>query len=81
MAGDCGACQREKTKEVAGRRVCTWCEAWRAECEARYVCGLPDIRQRRGYLGKVVQARGQKAGDALMRRVKVLWEAGEAAAP
>lgn len=35
---------------VDGRQVCTWCEAWRHECEARHILAMPTLAQRRACL-------------------------------
>jgi galactose-1-phosphate uridylyltransferase len=35
---DCASCTRDKTKQlIDNRQVCGYCEAWRMECEARWI--------------------------------------------
>lgn len=87
----CLGCNRLETDQVTklidGTVVCTWCEAWRAECEARHILSIPDKVARREYLrgreenGKVVkrgilQVRGEQACLELEALVKRVWEHG-----
>lgn len=87
----CLGCNRLETDQVAklidGTVVCTYCEAWRAECEARHILAIPDKVARREYLrgreenGKVVkrgilQVRGEKACQELEALVRRVWEHG-----
>lgn len=51
---------------------CTWSEAWRAECEARYVMRLPK-QQRQEYYRAVAEKRGEKAAHRLVADVNRLW--------
>lgn len=53
---------------VDGRQVCTWCEEWRHECEARAVLKLPTLTQRRAYLYGVEESQF-KGGKWIMVRV------------
>ena len=86
----CLGCNRLETDQVTklidGTVVCTWCEAWRQECEARHILAIPDKVARREYLrgreenGKVVkrgilQVRGEKACADLEAMVMKVWEA------
>ena len=48
-------------------------EAWRAECEARYVCNLKDTSARREYIAGVEKKRGLSGADKLREDVKKLW--------
>lgn len=61
-----------------GRKVGSWSEEWRAECEARAVLRMPTKMHRRGYLLRVADRRGQEAANALERHVMQLWEAERA---
>lgn len=58
-----------------GRVVCHQCEDWRAECEARVVCDMPTLRDRRDYLERVEKARGAAAVDRLKRDIARQWSA------
>jgi hypothetical protein len=65
---------------IDGRKVCTYCPDWRAECEARAVLKMPK-EERRAYLyggaaPGVAQKRGVKAADDLAALVRAVWEAG-----
>lgn len=54
--------------------VDTYSEAWRAECEARFVCRLPTRSRRLAYLDGVAERRGKPAADALIAGVKAQWQ-------
>lgn len=84
----CPACKpgRPTATLIDGRVVCSWCQDWRAECEARAVLAMPKAA-RRGYIygeteaGRVVrkgveQQRGKAAADELAALVTKVWEAG-----
>jgi len=86
---DCLGCVRCETDEmvtlISGNKVCSYCPAWRMECEARTVLAMPGQAKRRAYLfgltegGKIVergvaQVRGQAAADELADMVKRVWE-------
>jgi hypothetical protein len=86
----CAGCNRLETDQVVklidGTTVCTYCEAWRAECEARHILSIPDKVARREYLrgreeaGKIVkrgvfQVRGEAACLQLEAQVRKVWEA------
>lgn len=58
-----------------GRQVSSWSEEWRAECEARWVCNLPTIDQRRAHLDGVEKVRGKVARKALEAEVRAIWDA------
>jgi len=35
---NCASCTRDKTKQlINASQVCSYCEAWRMECEARWI--------------------------------------------
>lgn len=87
----CLGCNRLETDQVTklidGTVVCTWCEAWRAECEARHILAIPDKVARREYLrGReenckvvkrgILQVRGEKACQELEALVRRVWEHG-----
>lgn len=37
----CNKCERHKTARLwNGQMVCTWCEHWRLECEAREIAAM-----------------------------------------
>lgn len=48
-------------------------EAWRIECEARYVANLSGLRLRRDYLELVGSKRGMAARSELEAAIKVEW--------
>lgn len=71
---------------VDGQEVCTWCEEWRHECEARTILSMPTLRQRRAYLygtpdhkGVVKRGIQQLRGEAAVKRLETtmmaLWNA------
>ena len=55
-----------------GRIVCSSCQAWRLECEARHVLTLP---HRREYLDEIRKKRGDEAYQALRNEMVALQEA------
>lgn len=48
-------------------------EEWRRECEARYVCNLPTLSDRRRYILGVREQRGNPPADQLERDVRHEW--------
>lgn len=50
---------------IDGAQVEDTSEAWRAECEARYVFNLPSDYAREGYLERVASRRGAAAAKEL----------------
>lgn len=76
----CATCPRPKTASlVDGRQVCTWCEDWRHECEARSILAMPHVDARRAYLAAVGKRRGLKAQQALEESVRELWRRRQSA--
>ena len=51
----------------------TTSEQWRRECEARHVCNLPTLSDRRRYIMGVREQRGNPAADQLERDVRGEW--------
>lgn len=84
----CETCHKPDAPRVTlvdGRQVCTWCEYWRHECEARAILNMPTLAQRRAHLygvqesqmkhGKWVMvwvSKGiqQKRGEDELRRIE-----------
>jgi ribosome modulation factor len=54
----------------------TWTEAWRHECEVRYVCSFPNSLRRHEYLDGVRKQRGDGAADVLGADARALWATG-----
>lgn len=72
---ECFGCSYIKTAPVTlrnGRIVCSSCQAWRLECEARHVLTLP---HRREYLDEIKKKRGDEAYQALRNEMVALQEA------
>lgn len=44
-------------------------EAWRRECEARWVLSLPTLNERRYYIQQVEAKRGKPAAEQLKRDI------------
>jgi transcription elongation factor Elf1 len=73
----CLGCNLIETAPVTlhdGTVVCSSCEAWRAECEAREVLAMP-LGIRRKWLETVEAKRGLVATDALRGVMTALWKA------
>jgi len=71
---DCLGCNYIKTAPVTlrdGRLVCSSCEAWRLECEARTILKR---RDRKEYLEKVRQKRGVDAAVELRNEMLAIKE-------
>lgn len=58
----------------------TTSEAWRLECEARYVLSMPK-EQRAPYLRRVGQNRGKAARERLEAEVRRQYAAGKTSQP
>lgn len=56
-----------------GRVVCSSCQDWRAECEARAIMRLGTINERRAWLDDIERKRGKPAREALQDAMKALW--------
>jgi hypothetical protein len=68
-AKQCTDCTRleEKTNLVrlaSGDKVCSYCERWRIECEAKHLLSLP-LSERRDQLDARIKQRGAKPVDEL----------------
>lgn len=84
----CNNCTKPDANRVTlidGREVCTWCEEWRHECEARSVLDMPTLKQRRAFLygvpdnwgkprGGVEQQRGAAALKRLEATMMAIWK-------
>ena len=71
---DCLGCNLIETAPVTlrdGRVVCSSCEAWRLECEARTILKR---RDRKEYLEKVRQKRGVDAAVYLRNEMLAIKE-------
>ena len=71
---DCLGCNLIETAPVTlrdGRVVCSSCEAWRLECEARTILKR---RDRKEYLEKVRQKRGVDAAVELRNEMLAIKE-------
>ena len=72
----CLGCNLIETAPVTlhdGTTVCSSCEGWRHECEARAIMALPSTAQRREWLESIEAKRGKPAREALQNTIKVLW--------
>jgi hypothetical protein len=56
-----------------GRTVCTSCDDWRLETEARMVVKMEGRSARANYLNGVEKKRGKVAGDVLRAEVLAQW--------
>jgi hypothetical protein len=82
----CLGCQFQETPQnqvtlLDGTSVCSSCEAWRHETEARWVLARPTTQDRRAYLEAVERKRGTPAADHLRATILLLWEARKSAPP
>jgi len=68
---DCLGCNLIETSPVTlrdGRVVCSSCECWRFECEARFVLTKPDA-EKRSYLAAIGENRGEAAKQELRQEM------------
>ena len=73
---DCLGCNLIETSPVTlrdGRVVCSSCECWRLECEARFVLTKPDVEKRK-YLEGVMVKRGEKAKAYLREEMVAMYK-------
>ena len=73
---DCLGCNLIEMSSVTlrdGRIVCSSCECWRLECEARYVLKKPDAEKRK-YLERVMVKRGEKAKSYLRDEMVAMYK-------
>lgn len=57
-----------------GREVASDSEEWRAECEARWVLGLPSAEDRRAWIDSLKGWRRPAAIERLQDRVRAIWQ-------
>lgn len=70
----CLGCSYIETHPVTlrdGTVVCSACPAWREECEVRAVAGMLTDYDRKQYLQRIRENRGEEAASRLRSRV---WE-------
>jgi hypothetical protein len=68
---DCLGCNMIETSPVTlrdGRVVCSSCECWRFECEARHVLTKPNA-EKRVYLEEIGKKRGETARHELRQEM------------
>ena len=72
----CAGCNNIEQHPVSlhdGTVVCSSCDAWRAECEARAIMRLGSTQERRTWLDDIERRRGQPARLALQHTIGALW--------
>jgi hypothetical protein len=85
MPCTCSKTDAPRVTLVDGTVACTWCPAWRHECEARHILNLPTLHQRQDYLygtmnqfqrmaGGIRQRRGEAAVERLQATMTALWK-------
>lgn len=67
-------CTHPRVTLIDGTETCSWSEAWRAECEARMICNMRTLDDRRRYLLAIDNKRGPKAGAQLRALVRKVWD-------
>ena len=63
---------------IDGREVDSASEDWRAECEARAVCNMPNKAARHEYVERVRKRRGCQPALKLQEDVRRVWAADKA---
>lgn len=54
----------------------TYTEAFRHECEVRFVVNMPGPQERRDFMDGVEKKRGKPAADRLRDGVRAAWASG-----
>lgn len=57
-----------------GREVDSSSPEWRHECLARAVVAIPNVEQRRDWLGAFEKRHGPEPAEKLRATVRALWE-------
>ena len=71
---ECKQCDKPRSVGlVDGRQVCSYCDAWRNECEARQLLTMP-LDARRRQLKQIEEKRGKEATNLLRETMIVLWQ-------
>jgi hypothetical protein len=68
MPCSCSKPDAARVNLVDGTVACTWCPAWKHECEARHVLNLPTLAHRQAYLYGMPNEFGRMAGGIQQRR-------------
>lgn len=83
----CQDCTRDKSKTlINGSQACTWCEAWRMECEAAWILKtFPTTRRSkhhpltvRDWLEQLQRSRGAGHVARLREVMAALWRRNRA---
>ncbi len=56
-----------------GTEVSSYSEAWRHECEARWILALPSLDARRAWLASLEKRRGKAHVEQLKQTMRNLW--------
>lgn len=84
----CAKCIKPDAPRVTlidGRQVCSWCEEWRHECEARAILKISPLARRRAHLfgtpgwdgqrkGGIEQRRGEAELKRLQNTMTAIWK-------
>ncbi len=71
----CNAIETAPKTLLDGRVVCTSCEDWRFEAEARFIARQPSPDARAEWIEQTAKKRGKEAGDALREFIRANWKA------
>lgn len=73
----CQDCTRDKTVAlIDGSQVCTYCEQYRHECEAKAILHFPTLSARRHQLALVEKMRGEAERLRLQKTMMALFKRG-----
>lgn len=61
---------------VDGRKVSSYSEEWRLECEARSILSMSPLHRRQWHLQDIEKRRGNAAAYQLRDKMLEIWEAG-----
>lgn len=70
----CPDCTHPRVRLLDGSETCSWHESWRAETEARMVCTMPTLAERREYLELAKKKRGEPSYVKLRDLVARVWK-------
>lgn len=75
LCGGCGKVHADAVRVtlIDGTVVSNYSEAWRHECEARAILGVPRLYDRQKMLERIEKIRGKATVDKLRATMMIIW--------
>jgi hypothetical protein len=70
----CSAIETAPVTLIDGTVVCSSCDAWRRETEARHILSMKPLSVRQAWLADIEKRRGKASADKLRADMMRLWE-------